>query len=109
MRIDLAPVAAVDEQVTSGRNSRWHAGTFPDWLRGHSLRVKLRGPMDKAGPAKVPKSTFSDDRERQCNLLDRASVAYWQRPHLLHSNAGLLYGGQVNVTSDSRQNQNLTM
>jgi hypothetical protein len=26
------------------------------------LRLKLRGIMDKAGPAKVQKSTFSDDR-----------------------------------------------
>ena len=26
------------------------------------LRLKLRGLMDKAGPAKVQKSTFSDDR-----------------------------------------------
>jgi len=31
MRIGLAPVAAVDEQVTSGRNSRWHAGTLTGW------------------------------------------------------------------------------
>jgi len=29
MRIDLAAGAGVEEQVTSGRNSRWHAGTFP--------------------------------------------------------------------------------
>ena len=34
----------------------------PDAYLDYYLRLKLRGLMDKASPAKVKKSTFSDDR-----------------------------------------------
>ena len=44
MRIDLAPVPAVDEQFASGRNFRWHA---PEHFRIASRPQRMPAPLPR--------------------------------------------------------------